>query len=495
MQKILPDNASDSERTDTTLPPKVFISYSWTSPGHQNQVREWAERLIEDGVEIVLDVFDLKEGQDKYTFMEKMVTDQSVTHVLALCDKAYSEKADARKDGVGTESQIISREVYKKVAQSKFIPVVCEKSDAQEPFLPTFFKSRIWIDFSTPEAANENWEQLVRAIYGKPVHQKPQLGKPPVYIINGEGASSIPSIGKFITFKQALLQNSKRLNAYRREFLASCVQYADALRVRERPDENSFGTKVLEDCGKLKSVRNQIVDWILFESDASATEDFSDALLGLLEDLYELKSRPPEINAWNDTWFEAESVFVYETFLYIIAALLRTRSYNVLHEIFTSHYLRPKLKRFNESKFDSFECFRGHSEALQSVLAPEGKRLLSPAAALIKRQADRKDITFSEVMEAELLVLLMAFVTKDARWYPQTLIYMSNTESPFFIRATQHKYFLRLATITGIDKAENLREAVKAGHERLGVDRWTDFYMCDQPFWACMNMDKLDTLK
>jgi len=80
MQNNYPDNASESELTDKPLPPKVFISYSWTSPGHQNQIREWAERLMQDGVDIVLDVFDLKEGQDKYTFMEKMITDPSVTH-------------------------------------------------------------------------------------------------------------------------------------------------------------------------------------------------------------------------------------------------------------------------------------------------------------------------------------------------------------------------------------------------------------------------------
>ena len=93
------------------MQPKAFISYSWTSEQHQNFVRELAERLISDGVEVVMDVFDLKEGQDKYACMERMVTDQTVTHVLAFCDKAYAEKADARRAGVGTESQILSKEI------------------------------------------------------------------------------------------------------------------------------------------------------------------------------------------------------------------------------------------------------------------------------------------------------------------------------------------------------------------------------------------------
>ena len=250
--------------------------------------------------------------------MERMVTDPNVTHVLVVCDKTYSEKADTKKAGVGTESQIISREVYEKVQQSKFIPVVCEFSDDQEPFLPTFFKSRIWIDFSSLEAVNNNWEQLVRALYGKPAHQKPQLGEPPSYITTESAVPSSPAIGKFSRFKQALLQNSKSVKIHRREFLTACIEYADTLRVRQRPETNSLGTKILEDCGNLKNVRNQILDWVLLESDIEANDDFLNALLQLLENLRELKSRPEEINAWNDAWFEAQSVFVYETFLYII---------------------------------------------------------------------------------------------------------------------------------------------------------------------------------
>ena len=49
-------------------------------------------------------------------------------------------KADARKAGVGTETQIISKEVYEKVEQSKFIPLVCEFAEDATPFLPTFLK-------------------------------------------------------------------------------------------------------------------------------------------------------------------------------------------------------------------------------------------------------------------------------------------------------------------------------------------------------------------
>jgi len=457
-------------------------------------VKQWAEQLVADGIDVMLDIYDLKEGHDKYAYMEKMVTDPTVTHVLIISDKAYSEKADARKAGVGTESQIISKEVYEKVDQSKFIPIACEFSNDGNPYLPTFLKSRIWINFSSAEAVNENWEQLVRLIFGKPQHEKPELGKPPAYITNDKASPSSPAITKFNAFRQALLQDKKGLSIYRKDFLDACISYADALRVRERPNVDSLGKKILEDCGKLKHVRNHIVDWILLESTVAPTDEFCETLLSFLEELRELKSRPADVNSWSDAWFEAHSLFVYETFLYIVAALLKTHAYQILHEIFTSHYLLPETERSSNNGFDAFDCFFGHSDTLQAELAPEGKRLYSPAAELIKRQADRKDLPFSAIIEAEQLIFLMSLLNPDVRWYPQTLHYsLYNMDFPFFIRATQHKNFLKLATITGVNDANQLRELVKQGLERLRVNQWHDFF--GHSFWESMNMGKLDSVK
>jgi hypothetical protein len=98
-------------------------------------------------------------------------------------------------------------------------------------------------------------------------------------------------------------------------------------------------------------------------------------------------------------------------------------------------------------------------------------------------------------MEAELLVLMMAFITKDCQWYPQTLHYSSHAGAfPFFIRAARHRDFQKLAKITGIGGGDELRAAVKLGHEKLGVNRWHNFWLTDRSFWGSMNMDALDTL-
>lgn len=477
------------------MEPKTFISYSWSSPGHQARIRQWAEQLVSDGIDVVLDVWDLKEGDDKYTFMERMVTDDSVTHVLVFSDREYSVKADKRQAGVGTESQIISQKIYSKARQSKFIFIVCEFDDDDEPFLPTFLKARIWIDFSSPEAVNENWEKLIRILYDKPAHIKPTLGKTPAYILSEQGAPASPAISKFAVLRQALVQAKPGIGLYRRDFLDAVLMYVDELRVREKPDIENIGERTLEDCGKLKMARDHIVNWVLLESELSRDDEFRDALVEALERLLALKAKAPELTSWSDSWLEAHRVFVYETFLYVVAALLKTSKFDLLHLIFTTHYLCIEEINYCAGDFQRFDAFHGYSRTLQ-VLAPEGRKLLSPEAELIKRQADREDIAFDDVIQAELLVLLMVLISPDLSWYPHTSYYSSyNTKHSFFLRAAQHRHFLKLAEITGINDANQLRSAVRAGQERLRMANWTDFRKHDILFWQSLNMDALDTLR
>jgi len=476
------------------MAPNVFISYSWTSAGHQAQVRQWAERLLADGIDVVLDIYDLKEGHDKYAFMERMVTDSNVTHVLMFCDKCYAEKADARKAGVGTESQIISKEVYEKVDQSKFIPILSELDADGNPYLPAFLKSRIWIDFSTAESVNENWEQLVRLLHGKPLHQKPELGKAPGYL-QEQAVPASPAIAKFSALKQAIISNKPLIRFYRQEFLTACIQYADSLRVRNKPETQNLAEQIFADCGKLKLVRDHIVDWVMLETSVSPQADFQESLINFLEEMLKLKGRPVELNSWSDSWFEAHSLFVYETFLYVVGSLLKTGALNILHEVVTSHYMRPESEQYRNGEFENFGCFYAHSDTLGTVLSPPGQTLYSPAAELIKRQADRKDVPFDAVMEADLLLLLMAFITPSVNWYPQTLHYASGKSFPFFLRATQHKGFEKLAIITGIGDADKLRSAAHEGRTRLSVDRWHHFRRHDHSFSQAMNLTRLDTLK
>jgi len=488
------------ETTDDTLEktnPKVFLSYSWTTQQHQELVKSWADRLLLDGVDVIVDIYDFKGGQDKYVFMEKVVKDPTVTNVLIFCDQGYAEKADDRKKGVGTESQIISQEIYEQVEQTKFIPIVCEFMGDGTPFLPVFLKSRIWIDFSSSEMVNKNWEGLVRQLHGKPQHEKPRVGAPPAYVTASSTPPS-PASYKYDILRRSILEGRPSLSLFRKEFLDACIEYADELRVRERPEVENLGEKVLEDCRKLIPVRDHVVDWVLLESEVSPSQSFSEALIDLLEKLGELAARPEDLNSWNETWFEAHRIFVYETFLYIVAALLQTRAYRDLNEVFTTSYLSPEAIRYQRSPFINFGSFWTKAEILNSVLSTDKTRYLSPAAEVVRRQANREDLPFVELIQADLLALLMSLIPPTARWFPQLTLYAPHSGAyPLFSRASQHKHFLNLAKITGIADADALRATVGEGLKRLSESGW-DYNAHPghySNYWNELNLDNLDSLK
>ncbi len=165
---------------------KAFISYSWTSSEHEKWVLELANQLVKNGVDAILDKWNLNPGNDKYTFMESMVLDKEIDRVLIICEHGYKTKADNRIGGVGTEVQIITPELYSKVDQNKFIPIIAEKGEHLDSFMPVFLKSRLGIDMSSPEVYEKGFEELLRLIINRPYYTKPSVGKLPEFLLGND---------------------------------------------------------------------------------------------------------------------------------------------------------------------------------------------------------------------------------------------------------------------------------------------------------------------
>ena len=199
--------------TETDTAPKAFISYSWTTPDHEQWVIELATDLREDGVDVTLDKWDLKEGHDGHVFMEQMVSDADITKVIIICDKGYIAKANQRSGGVGTETQIITPEIYKTQTQDKFVAVVVERDENGKPYLPAFYGSRIYIDFSDDSSRAKSYDQLLRWIFDKPLHQKPSLGHRPAFLSDDERDISLATSSRFRRAVDALRNNRDHATA------------------------------------------------------------------------------------------------------------------------------------------------------------------------------------------------------------------------------------------------------------------------------------------
>lgn len=102
--------------------PKVFISYSHDSKDHKSWVAKLATDLRGNGVDVVLDQWDLALGQDVALFMQRGVSLSD--RVIMICSEEYVKKADGGSGGVGFERLIITSEVVENIDTKKFIPVI-----------------------------------------------------------------------------------------------------------------------------------------------------------------------------------------------------------------------------------------------------------------------------------------------------------------------------------------------------------------------------------
>ncbi|WP_050793290.1 toll/interleukin-1 receptor domain-containing protein [Ruminococcus albus] len=156
--------------------PKAFISYSWEEDAHQQWVREFADKLLADGIDATVDQYDASLGDRLPHFMEQSIT--TADYVLIICTPLYKEKADNRKGGVGYEGHIITEELYSKGNERKFIPVV--RKGSFNAAMPTFLAGKLGIDLTDSIHFENNYKDLITTIYG--VKMKPKIGRVPSYV-------------------------------------------------------------------------------------------------------------------------------------------------------------------------------------------------------------------------------------------------------------------------------------------------------------------------
>lgn len=151
--------------------PRVFISYSHDSQAHKQWVLEFAVRLRNSGVDAILDQWELQPGDDIPHFMERNLA--SSDRVLMICTEEYVHKANAGTGGVGYEKMIVTSDLMKSIDSNKVVPIIRQLGTYQ---VPTFLKSKLFIDFSRNDDLEFAFDELVRTLVGAPLFKKPPIG-------------------------------------------------------------------------------------------------------------------------------------------------------------------------------------------------------------------------------------------------------------------------------------------------------------------------------
>jgi len=169
-----------SSETRSTNPdnPVVFISYSWDDETHKDWVLSLANRLCSDGVDVLLDRFELSPGKNLPYFVESSI--EKAQRVIIVFTEEYKRKADERLGGVGYEYSIMNADLYSRQTDNeKIIPIL--RKGSKDSSIPTFMQQFIHIDVRNDKKFENSYLDLLREIYNEPGIQKPNIGLKPIF--------------------------------------------------------------------------------------------------------------------------------------------------------------------------------------------------------------------------------------------------------------------------------------------------------------------------
>jgi len=163
-----------SKRGNMKTPPKVFVSYSHDSTEHKQWVLKFATTLRERSIDAILDQWELKPGDDLPHFMETQL--EKADYALMICTEQYVAKANTGTGGVGYEKMIMTSTMLQRIDSNKVIPIIRQ---AGTKHVPSFLKTKIYVDFSKDEDVEYAFDELLRVLLNAPLFEKPEIGANP----------------------------------------------------------------------------------------------------------------------------------------------------------------------------------------------------------------------------------------------------------------------------------------------------------------------------
>lgn len=456
--------------------PKLFISYSWSSQDHEAWVIQLATDLRESGIDVVLDKWDLKEGHDAHAFMERMVSDPEIKKVALICDKTYVDKADGRSGGVGTETQIISPEIYRSQAQDKFVAIVKERDDEGKAYLPVYYRSRIYIDFSDPSSEAENFEKLIRWVYEQPLYKKPSLGQKPGFLSEEQRAVSLGTSSRQRRALDAIKSGRDNAEAVMVDYLTMLADELEKFRIDASIDP--FDDEVIRNIEAFLPYRNEAIELFLSLALYRDSLETRTAIHRFFERIIPYLERPQNISSHRESDFDNFKFIVHELFLYALATLIRYERFESAAFLMANEYYVSGRSEYGKDAMVPFEVFCQHMKSLEHRNKRLELRRLSLRADLLEQRSKGSGIEFRYLMQADFILFMRDNIDRPNvqwHWWPETLLYIGRHSGPFevFARSRSTSYFERARILLGVESKAALALLLEAfGAERQRLPRW-----------------------
>ena len=163
---------------ETAARPRVYISYTWRTPGLKERVFDLAERLRAAGMDSRIDLYygkslhgfvppDARPGDDRppwTIWQEEQVRDADF--IVLVCTREYAESPPG--SGAWWDVRLMVEDLRSgRAERRKFIPVGWGAYEENAPYIPAFLRDAHYYDLGSPGGfgvGDSGYEDLIRRI-------------------------------------------------------------------------------------------------------------------------------------------------------------------------------------------------------------------------------------------------------------------------------------------------------------------------------------------
>ncbi len=134
-------------------------------------MNELGEKLESDGLEVTIDQWDVRPGDELALYMERAIKESD--YVLIICSEGYKTKADNRVGGSGYEARLITSNILANQHIKKFIPIYV--GGDWDKVAPEFIKGNMYVDLSKPIGSvmfEQNYTDLLTTVCNVRIRKK-----------------------------------------------------------------------------------------------------------------------------------------------------------------------------------------------------------------------------------------------------------------------------------------------------------------------------------
>ncbi len=377
--------------------------------------------------------------------MEKMVTDKTIKKVIIVSDRGYTEKSDSRKGGAGTEAQIISKELYQE-DQDKFVAVVRERDERGEPYLPAYYTSRIFIDFSDDGLFSGSFEQLMRWIEDKPLHERPPIGELPPYVTEGESTITISTGPSRRRAYDAITGSKGHAYSATKDYFDLFVRELE--RFRFDPEVDPLAEEFLENFQAFLPYRDECLEVVRAISRNTHEDRFVDIVHSFFDGFLQYTEPPASLKQYKVLAMDNYKFFAYELFLHCCTMFFSEHRPDLFGALVERQYYLERKRDFGREPLVGFTAFHQYLESLNHRNQALKLERTSLAADMIKERAVGSGAQFRKLMEMDFVLFLRADLAGEGgynRWWPDTSVYLGWDYRAFemFERSRSSQYFVK----------------------------------------------------